>query len=196
MAVKFSIRTATKSRSAQTTFFLIWFVLFMATVLSAVVSQSPLAIDIALVLLMVLGAVMAVDSLRELYFSAFSHSWPRAGFKVARGEVIRCRGHNSGGVYYTIYTLLVYHISGQRYELDYHAFNLSVFSTKDKAQAHLGRVVSGELGQYVYYQPGNPARAYVEPGMKLRFLPAAVVGLAIVALALLTLLDIIIWSAH
>jgi hypothetical protein len=180
--------------SAQFRLLLIWFLCMAGSILWYLRTEEELALQAILFLLMILGAIMTVDTLRDAWYARQSRYWPRATFSIAKAQVERSMGDNQSGPHFSVYLELEYEAHGKTHRTWSHELNRESVPTKEAGDEYVGQVRAGKFGTRLRYNPENPDQAYVKPGIKPRHFLAVIVGLGITIVAYLTLIGEIVWK--
>ena len=130
----------------------------------------------------VFGAFISAGFVRDLYFALKSRRWPRA-----EGRVVDSRLHLGGMSRVEDDSALIeyeYQIGGVRYtsrRLDYAGRGAGWSARRVLARYSEGDVVG------INYDPADPARAVLQPGMSIGNVLRLLVGLAVLGIGLLFL---------
>lgn len=187
-------RSKSRPASAQFKFFFVWFLCMGGSVIWYLQTDNKLALQVMLILLIVLGGVMTVDTLRDAWYANQSRYWPRATFSVANADVEESLGNGNAGPHFRVYLELEYEARGETHRTWNHELNREDMSTKAAGDAYVEQVRAGKFGTQLRYNPQNPDQAYVKPGVKVRHFLAVVVGIGIAIVAYLTLIGEIDWK--
>lgn len=180
--------------STQYKIFFIWFVLFLISVVTAMTTQTNLAINITLGLLIALGCIIVIDTSVDAYYSFASSSWPATLYKIVGSRTSYSSGGSDHSAYYSAYFEIEYNVRGKKYKLPQHDLNIPKHSSKEDAEEYIRKVCSGEYGVSVYYNPAKPDQAYVKPGLKFRHFLSIAAGLGMIVVPYLTITGEIIWK--
>ena len=128
------------------------------------------------------GLTMSYTLATELPLAFVSKDWPAIQGTVTKtGTVLRRKGRSSHWIQYQ------YEVNGQSYESKRFAFAGKIFSRNTAQERRLRRYREGKPIK-VYYDPGSPETAVIEPGVRIMgflgalfiagiFIPAGMWGL-------------------
>ncbi len=139
----------------------------------------------------VMGVVVLVSGVKEVWWAVASSRWPRVAAEVVRSWMTRERSRNSDGTTGTLYTAqlrFAYEVDGQRYTTEHIRFGESLGSgDPSEPQMHRLRYPEGARVSVVHH-PKDPAVAAARPGLRPSGLVPVVAGVALLMAAAMILL--------
>jgi len=191
--VRIDIKSSNGPVQTQFTIFIIWFVAFVCSIIWYMATRNDLALNTVLVLVILIGAIMLIDTARTMYYAVQSRKWPKTTFVVKSARVSSSiQSSNSASGFYA-YFELEYEVDENKYDLSNNEFNLKRHSSAESAEEFIKRVRAGEFGNELYYNPDNPAQSFLKPGIKPRQMLPIIVGAGIIIVAYLTFIGKIDW---
>ncbi|NJD09854.1 MAG: DUF3592 domain-containing protein [Gemmatimonadetes bacterium] len=138
-----------------------------------------------------MGGLVLVSGIKDVWRAAASLHWPRVPAEVVRSEVTSEASRDSDGATNTMYRaqlLLAYEVNGQHYTTGRIRFGESLGSG-DPSEPEMQRLRYPEGARVsVVYDPADPAVASARPGMAAFALVAPLAGIALLLGAALIIL--------
>ena len=128
------------------------------------VSNNPLAKNILAAVFVLVGFVVVIVGLWNIVLGAKSKNWPRATAKILSSEVERHRT-SKGGTTYGAEIHYEYHVNGIKYANNKLSFGDYQSGSPSRAQRIENKYPEGQQFS-VFYDPANPERAVLEPGVR------------------------------
>lgn len=177
----------------QQKIFYSWLLLFILTVIISVATRQSVAINSAHLLLIILGLMLALDSIVHLYFRLIILSWPKTTFKVKHSEIQHISDDSDKNSRWKANFELEYEVNGHSYPKVNHEFNDPIHATEIVADLYVKEVCDGIHGTEVYYNPQSPDEAYINPGIEIGYLSKLVLGIVVIIIPTLSMSGYLIW---
>lgn len=162
----------------QMKFFLPWFGCTFVSIFF--VSEGGLYALPFQILVMVLGCVIARDSLHNLCRSLDSYRWLKTTFAVVDVSIKHWISDHQGN--WLVNMRVKYQVDGGTFYQACHDLNNRRFISEVEAKAYVEAVKKGEYGDYIWYNPFDYQEAFLSRGVSFGAIFGLIVATAMVCI--------------
>lgn len=158
---------------------------------TAVITKTPVLVDIAWIALAAFSTYMAISSVIYSVKCHKSKRWPKSLYTI-ENERISDRIVEKRKYYY-VSGNIVYEVNGDKYTKDLRDdYNELTFKNHDDAINHINALKNKKY-KTIYYDPNEPETSILEPGINIRSILAIIVAIGLFYVATASYLGVINW---